>query len=168
MSPSDYPQWLVDLSTNPIVVLVAALASIVSVGVSIAIYRKLYRINAQIVLRKRSQAWHDMLRASTANLAPLLADPVSGRNQIREILVQSRPTLRALERSMQPRSADRRRVNQTLGQIGSYMGDSRSRIWVFRAPAEASDARPIYEMMLEVIQALSEDIVQAEIYRAKV
>ncbi len=74
MNPTNYPQWVVDLSVDPVVILIGAFTSVGSMIVSLSIYRKLYRINAQILLRERSRAWRGTLEKFTGCLAPLLAD----------------------------------------------------------------------------------------------
>jgi len=124
---------------------------------TVVVLMKLQRINAQIVLRERSQPWYEALRAAASRLARLLRDPDNARPQISEILVSCRPILRDLRRCLPFLSQKRRRVRILLRLMGRYLKGS-----------SGGAAREIHLAMLEVNQALKEDIEQARLYQAKV
>jgi hypothetical protein len=167
MSDTAYPGWVVGLAGDYLFSAAAGIASILSLFVTLWILGKLTRINAQIVLHGRSPRWLKILRDQASRLAPLLRDPEGARNEIREILIHCRPTLRALMRSSPLLSGQRAQVFRLLAKVGRYVGRGVLR-WLSKRRPENELPRLIYEDLLEVNQSLSEAVAQARLFRPRV
>ena len=167
MSDGPYPSWLTHLVGDHLFSAGSGVASILSFLLTLWVVTKLWRINAGIVLHGRKGPWLKFLRERASRLAPLLQDPERSKNEIREILIECRPTLRELMRSLPVLSGQRMRVFHLLAKVGRYIGSGLFRWFARRAPADQLP-RSIYEDLLEVNQALNEAVAQARLYKPQV
>jgi hypothetical protein len=167
VSSPDYPVWLVKLAADPLFVTIAAIASLASFAISIAVLYKLTRINAQIVLRARSQPWLGQLRRNASSLARLLPDVENANVPFSKVLAEARPRLSALRICLPVLSAKRRRVRHLVRTIDRYMGQGLIG-WTRWMTQERQLAEAIYFELLQVNQTLREDIEQASLDRAQV
>ena len=156
-----------DLVTNSYIVAGASASSILALILTILIYFRLQKINNQLVLYSRRERWLRSLRDSASQIARQLSAEGGEDAEIRDILVQVRPTLKALKKCLPIRSDKRLQILMLLSKIGRYLGDGVLRLLMI---SRARDRMPhqIYESLLELNETLKEDIAQADVYRAKV